>query len=351
VITNIFSSMADMFQNETLSMFQLSISIVALSFLLYDRLKYRNNKLSQRIIGQIGTKKKKRRIVFSLDSLYDRFAHRLVHVEQRVELKLTQANLDFTPKEYSTFLLLGAIGGAILGFVFFPFSGVFKGMLFFLESDFVKTFFARLLATASFAAAGSFFPRFWVRYLASKRTKELESQLQESLMSIADGLQSGLTLNQALKTVGDEMPEPMGQEFKTAYSEMQMGKSFNEAMDNLKKRINIPDFNMAVNAMQIQDDAGGKLEDLLRGMVRILQERLDTRQEIKKTVANQKMVGIILLLAPFFFLFAFSAANEDTYSQMFSSGLGWVLVIIAIISYVIAAWLILGILQYINKGV
>lgn len=351
MLTSIFNSLADVFQNETVSMVQLIVCLTVLGFLIYDHFKYKNNQLSQQIKSRIGKKPRKKRFDFSLDSLYDRFAHRLGKVEQKVEIQLAQANLDFSAKEYSTFLLLGAIIGAVIGFVFFPFSGVFKGMLFFMSDNFVKVFFARLLACIAMGVAGSFFPRFWVRHLAGKRAKELESQLQEALMSIADGLQSGLTLNQSMKTVGDEMPDPMGEEFKIAYQEMQMGKTFNEAMENLKKRINIGDFNMAVNAMQIQNDAGGKLEDLLRGMVRILQERFDTRQEIKKTVANQKMVGIILLLAPFFFLFAFSAANEDTYKIMFSSGLGWVLIIVGLVCYVIAAWLIIGIIQYVNKGI
>lgn len=350
---HLLDSLMDVFQNHTLSMIQLTVCLLALFALLYDFFYSKRNKLSKRILQQIGGKKKEKRSfrLLNLDRIYDRFSGRLGKVEKRVEEKLAQANLDFTPKEYSTFLLIGTIAGAVLGFVIFPFSGVFKGMLFFLSSPFLKLTFARLAAAVIFAYVGSLFPKFWVYRLGRKRSKELESQLQEALMSIADGLQSGLTPQQAIKTVGDEMPEPIGEEFRMAYQDLQVGKSFNEAMENLKMRVNVTDFSMAVNAMQIQNEAGGRLEDLLRNMVRIIQERMDTRNEIRKTIANQRMVGIILLCAPFAFLFIFSSANEDTYTAMFSSAIGWVLVVVAGISYAIAAWLIIGIMQYVNKGV
>lgn len=354
IFSTIVNSLTDVFKNQTVSMVQLTALFLVAGFLLYDAFKYKNNTLSQQVKAHLRKGPKKKRTIkfsFSLDELYDRFAHRLTNLESKVELKLTQANLDFTPKEYSILLLVGAISGALIGLAFLPFSGFFKGMAFFVSNGLAKVFVARIFAMIALGFTGSFFPKYWVYRLISKRTKELDAQLQDALMGIADGLQSGLTLNQAMKTVGDEMPEPMGAEFKIAYNEMQMGKTFNEALENLKNRVNIPDFNMAVNAMQIQSEAGGKLEDLLRGMVRILQERFDTRQEIKKTIANQKMVGIILLCAPFFFLFAFSAANEGTYTVMFSSVLGWVLIVVGIVCYAIAAWLIVEIIRYINKGV
>jgi tight adherence protein B len=230
----------------------------------------------------------------------------------------------------------------------FPLGPLWTALVF-LPGEITKQIFGRILAAIVFSGGGYFFPKLWLKFLISRRRKMIADQLQDALLNIADALKSGHVIQEAIRIVGTEMPYPIGMEFEKTHREMEAGKTLNQALTDMKKRISLPDFDMAVSAMEIQFEVGGKLEPLLRNMVRIINERADLRKEIEKTIAGSKTVGIVLLSAPIFFVVTFTMLQKNTYIQMFHSGFGIIMIIVAIICYIIAAIIIFAIIKSVSE--
>lgn len=340
----------EIYRNDTITMIQINALTLLFIAILYDYWKARKNPLSMQVLERMRKSQKKKR-GFSLSEPLEFFRTHLGKIEKRAELRLARANLDFTAKEYVTFFMIGIVGGAIIGFVVFPFAGIFKSMLFFLDDNYFKTFVARIISTISFAAVGTLTPSLWTKRLIRKRKKALEEQLLEFLMSLADGVKSSPTPQEAMIIVAKEMPDPISSELNKTIQELNYAKPYEDSLRDLASRINIKEYSLAINALQIQNQTGGELEKLLRTMAKVFQERQELMSEVKKIVRGPKTTSYILLGAPFVIALLFSLSSKGFFDSLFSSTIGWGCVIAAIIMYIIAFLLIIRINKYVDKVV
>lgn len=322
-----------------------AVSVALIIILTIEYKTMRNNQTSRMVNSRIGKTGKNKSI-----DLFGKLIKLLSTQEEKVSLKLRQANVLFTTKEYMTFKTVGLLVGAILGLLLSPFSVIFATMLPGLSAIGAETF-ARVVTAIAFGFLGTLTPKIWLMLLISKRRKLMDGQLSDALMNIADALKSGHVIQDAIKIVGQEMAYPIGPEFAKTHREMETGKTLEAALEDLKIRVNLADFTMAINAMLIQYEVGGKLEPLLRNMVKIITERAELKKEIEKTIANSKTVGYVLLISPWFFVVVFSMLNKDTYLEMLRNPIGIIMLFMAFVSYCIAAWLIIFIIRDVSKEV
>lgn len=322
------------------------ISITGIIVLWFDLNRFKNNQVSRQVSSRIGKTGEKKE--FDITIYFSKF---LSKQEEKVKADLEKANVLFTVKEYMTVMILGGFFGAIVGMTVFPLATMWKSMLDFLPFAFTQELVGRTLCGAILGFAGSFAPKLYLMYLIDKRRKLLIIQMQDALLNVADALRSGHVIGEAIKIVGYESPYPIGDEFSRASREMEAGSTLEKALQDLKRRIDIADFTMAINAVEIQYEVGGKLEPLLRNMVKVISDRQELKKEIEKTIASSKMVGIILLCAPIFFAVVFTSLNKEQFDEMFTNLIGQLMIIIAIISYVVAAWIIIAIIRSVSKDI
>lgn len=342
--STISSRISDAFSQHPTMFIYIVLSFAILSMLIFDLYYFKYNQISRMVTVRIGKEEDKKG--FDITTIFGKYFE---NRQDQIEAKLRLANVQFKPKEYMTFLTVGALIGGFIGAILFPISNIWKLLLFWLPFDAAQEFFGRILAAVVLGFLGSLLPRLMLQMKISRRKKDLDSQIQDALLNIADALKSGHVIQDAIKIVGNEMPYPIGPEFARAYREMDAGKTLELALQDLKKRVDLKDFTMAINAMEIQYEVGGKLEPLLRGMTGIIQERQELKKEIEKTIAGSKMVGIILLAAPVFFAVTFTMLNKDQFTTMFTVWQGQVLLAIGVVSYGIAAWLIFWIIKDVSK--
>lgn len=345
----IFEKILEVYRNDLVSMLQINLLSLLFTIILYDYWKGRKNPLSRQVLERMKKNKTKKKIDFS--GPIDKISSRLGSVEKKAELRLARANLEFTPKEYVTFFIFGIFIGAGVGFILFPFAGLFKSILFFLNDNYLKTFIARILSGITFAGIGTLTPLLWTKMLIKKRKKALDEQLLEFLMSLADGVKSSPTVQEALGIVAKEIAEPLSSELKKTGQELQFAKPFEDVLNDLSDRIGIKEYTLVINAMQIQDKTGGELEKLLRNMAKVFQERQELMAEVKKIVRGPKSTSYILLAAPFGIVLLFSFMSPDFFETLFASTVGWACVIIGIVFYIIAFFLIMKINKYVDKVV
>src|SRR5258708_4703596 len=113
-------------------------------------------------------------------------------------------------------------------------------------------------------AAGLALPWLFLRFKRGRRLLRFEAQFASALDSLANAMEVGLSLSQALEMLAREMPAPLGPEFGQVVRELGMGLPIGEALDGLVERVPLGDLEIFVAAVHIQHRTGGALSQVLR---------------------------------------------------------------------------------------
>jgi len=161
---------------------------------------------------------------------------------------------------------------------------------------------------AAIVIAGMIAP-FGVQRAKAKRMKQIEQQLPEVADMISRSLRAGHSFSTALGMVGDEMPEPIGSEFRTTFGEINFGVSLNDALGGLANRIPISDLRYFVIAVLIQRESGGNLAEILGNISQIIRARLALLGKVRSLSAEGRLSAVVLGALPFVVAFVISIIN------------------------------------------
>ncbi|QGZ40639.1 tight adherence protein B [Pseudoduganella flava] len=154
------------------------------------------------------------------------------------------------------------------------------------------------------------------------RLKKIEEQLPEAADFLARALRAGHSFANVLKMVGDEIPDPIGSEFKATYEEINYGAPMNEALQNLAARIPLTDLRYFVLAVLIQRESGGNLAELLGNVSRLTRARLKLHGQVRVLSAEGRMSAWILGLLPLVMLAIMSVTNYQYVSVLWTDPAG-----------------------------
>ncbi|MPW17839.1 pilus assembly protein TadB [Paraburkholderia sp. CNPSo 3157] len=164
-------------------------------------------------------------------------------------------------------------------------------------------------AVVALVLVAAAFAPFRVHRAKIKRLKRLEAQLPEAADMMSRSLRAGHSFSTALGIVGDEMPEPIGGEFRTAFDEINFGVPLNEALGALASRVPISDLRYFVIAVLIQRESGGNLAEILGNISSLIRSRLALLGKVKALSAEGRLSAWILGLLPFGVALVISVIN------------------------------------------
>jgi tight adherence protein B len=211
---------------------------------------------------------------------------RLVH---DVDLLLERANVDMTPG-----LFLGSSVGiaGITGFV-----------TVLLGQSLATVFIFTLIALGC--------PYIYLKFLTWKRFRKFLEQLPDGLDMMAQSLQAGLGLTQAMVFVAKEMPDPMGTEFSVFIEEVNLGLPLGDALMKFEKRMSLPEVRLFATALMVQREVGGSLAELLKKLADIIRDRFRIERLIKSLTAQNRMSAwTVCAIPPFLAVFMFIREPE-----------------------------------------
>ncbi len=165
-------------------------------------------------------------------------------------------------------------------------------------------------------------PKFAADALYQSRCKKFVSQMVDGLTLMANGNRSGLAIQEQVKRVAQNLPNPISQEFDRIDRQIQMGVSVEEALNTLAMRIPEPDVQMFVVAINVLREKGGDMAQTFDTIVEVIRERQKIQQKIEAMTAQGKMQGIIMSIVPFILLAIFSAIDPSFIRPLFTSTLG-----------------------------
>ena len=172
-------------------------------------------------------------------------------------------------------------------------------------------------------------PKPIVDYLVNRRIKAYQDQMVDALNLLGNGLKAGLSFNQGLRMVVDEIGPPISQEFKRVLDENNLGQPMEECLENLAKRIDLPENDMFVTAVNILKEAGGNLPNIFETITNVIRERIRLQQKIDTYIAQGKIQATIISLMPTAMLLVYTLSDPKSIVNVFTNPIGIVLMVAA----------------------
>jgi tight adherence protein B len=201
--------------------------------------------------------------------------------------------------------------------------------------------FGSLLSGLAMAILANLFPGILLRRSASRRQIKFESQLVDVLVLITGAVKTGFSLLQALEVVEREMQPPASDEFRRVHTEIGLGLSLSQALDNLSARMQNQDLDLVVTAVKIHDQVGGNLSTMLDAVTETVRERDRLFREARVITTQQRYTSYLISLLPIAIGLLIFMLNPDYMMQMFTSGLYYLMIPILAVIGVIAGHFVL----------
>jgi tight adherence protein B len=144
----------------------------------------------------------------------------------------------------------------------------------------------------------SFVPFIYVRYKKTSRLRKFEEQFPEAIDLIGRALRAGHAFTTGLVMAADEIPAPVGEEFKLLYDRQNFGMPLPEAMKAFAARIPLIDARFFVTAVLTQRETGGNLGEVLDNLATVIRDRFRVQRQVRVLTAHGRITGWILAGMP-----------------------------------------------------
>jgi tight adherence protein B len=229
-------------------------------------------------------------------------------LHERLQVSLIRSGLKIRPSEYLGLIALSTVLFALAGMLLPGYR-----------------FAAPVLAVLGFC-----WPQVMVNMLTANRTSRFANQLPDALTLIASSLCSGYSFLRAIQVVGQEMPEPISEEFRRAVAESNLGVPTEQALGRMVERVPSYDLDLVVTAVNIQLQVGGNLAQILDTIASTIRERVRNQREIAALTAEGKLSGWVCAGMPPIMCAIMTTLNPAYMKPLFSTPTGWMMIGIAI---------------------
>jgi len=156
----------------------------------------------------------------------------------------------------------------------------------------------------------------YLRIAQRRRIAAFAEQFPDGLDVIVRGLRAGHPFRVALALVAREMPDPIGSEFGIVADEVMFGLEQSAAIDNLIRRVGLNDLLFFATAVNVQQQTGGNLAEILSRLSRLIRSRSKLRLKIRALSSEGRLSAIALSLAPFVLFGIISLLSPDYFMSV-----------------------------------
>jgi tight adherence protein B len=217
----------------------------------------------------------------------------------RTEDALEQADLPLRPPEALFFYFAALVTVMLFGLLLFP-----PGLALILV----------------FVAA--VFPVGLLHRRGSKRLRNFQLQLPDTLNLLSGSMRAGFSFAQGLESVANEASEPTRRELQRVFTESRLGRPVEDALEDSANRMASVDMMWAVMAIRIQREVGGNLAELLDTVADTMTQRERIRLEIKALTAEGRFSGWVLGIFPIAFAGVLYVVQPAYISTLFGNTMG-----------------------------
>ena len=184
-----------------------------------------------------------------------------------------------------------------------------------------------LLAAIGAALLGATLPIIWLKIKRRQRLRRFEEQFPEALDLLSRAIRAGHAFQTAMGMVADELPVPVGVEFKKSFEQQNFGLPLKEALNQLTERVPLMDVKFFVTAVSIQRETGGNLAEILDNLANVVRERFKILRQVRTHTAHGRFTGYVLLALPAALAVALSFISPEHIRSLFTTKMGQTMLI------------------------
>ncbi|MDX8520557.1 type II secretion system F family protein [Mesorhizobium dulcispinae] len=165
-------------------------------------------------------------------------------------------------------------------------------------------------------------PRWFVSFRRTRRVKAFLEEFPNALDIIVRAVKSGLPLNDAIRLIANESPEPVRSEFRRIVDSQQMGMSIPDATLRMSETMPCTEAGFFGIVIQIQSQAGGNLSEALGNLSRVLRDRKKMKAKVQALSMEAKASAIIIGALPFVVAFLVYLSSPNYIMPLFTTSVG-----------------------------
>ncbi|OEJ33497.1 type II secretion system F family protein [Streptomyces subrutilus] len=190
---------------------------------------------------------------------------------RRIEIKLAVTGLDLTVGEFFVYMC-AAVAATWL-----------------VAASFLAPFFGPVAGLIGLWAANAFLN--WQR---TRRTERFINQLPDLARILANATHAGLALRTAIGMAAEELEAPAGEELARVANRLAVGHSIEESLGELTQRLPSRELVVLVSTLVLSARAGGTIVESLRNLTVTLEQRKETRREIRTQLSQVTVTAYLV---------------------------------------------------------
>ena len=188
-------------------------------------------------------------------------------------------------------------------------------------------------------------PAVYLLYKRARRITRFQTQFPDTLDMVTRAIRAGNALSSAINLVGQEMPDPVGQEFRQVDDEIRLGTEPGEALAGLETRMPTEDVRFFCTAIRIQRSAGGNLAEILERLAEVIRERFKILSYARVLSSQHKWSAVCVGLSPIIFGMMFQLLRPGYFDALLKDPIGPYLIGIGLVMEAIGFFVIWRIAQ------
>lgn len=229
---------------------------------------------------------------------------------------IAQSGMSITPTHFLMMTVGAALAGMALSFVFNP---LHAGL------------------TPIVGLACALLPFFVVWFKRRRRMAAFARQLPQTLELLSRALRAGHSLAAGFSLIGEEMMEPIANEFARCYEEQNLGIPLDEALEDMTERVPNLDLRFFATAVILQRQTGGDLAEILDKIGDLVRERFKIWGQIQALTGEGRLSGSVLLALPPVLFLALYRLNPTYCMILFEDPIGQQMLAAAVVMQILGA--------------
>ncbi len=184
---------------------------------------------------------------------------------------------------------------------------------------------------------------FW--YQKKTRKKKIKNEILRAVIVMNNAFKAGKSTLQAVEIASHDLPNPIGKEFKKIYRDMSYGLSVDVAFGRFAKRVGIEEANYISSSLTILNITGGNIVMVFSSIEKTLFDKKKLEEDLKNSTAASNLVVKVLMVIPILFVTVIYMVSPTYFDPLFSSFLGYIILAIIGIMFLVYLYLLNKILK------
>lgn len=193
---------------------------------------------------------------------------------------------------------------------------------------------------------GTALPHIAVTMMARRRVAEFLQFLPDAIDLIVRALRAGLPIAEAVSTVGQEIPDPVGAEFRRIENALKLGRTLESELWEVARRIDVPEFRFFAVSISVQRQTGGNLGETLANLGDILRRRRAMRRKIMAISSEARTSAMILGFLPFLVGLLIYVTTPSYLMPLFTRPGGWLLCGVGVTMLIIGGFIMYRLIRF-----